>query len=217
MDKPRSAHSNLLVALAALSLVADAAASDTRSSALRNFYGVDVIRVAERAAPVDKLSNADERFLKDAAVDGLYEVEVGKVASQRASDAPLKAFAEMLVAQHSAANDELRQLAGMRNVALPNELPVMKRRAVEKLRKIKSSDFDHEFIDKVVIEDHEKDIKHFEKASRDLKDADLRAWAEKMLPALRQHLADARNLSAASVRSNPVSRSKNAATSSGKP
>lgn len=217
MKMPRSAHSSLLAALAALFLMADAAASDTRSSALRNFYGVDVTRVAERAVPVGKLSNADQRFLKDAAVDGLYEVEVGEIARQRASDDPVKAFAETLVAQHSAANDELRQLASARNVALPNELPVMKRRAVEKLRKTKSSDFDHEFIDKMVIEDHEKDIKHFEKASRELKDAELRAWAEKMLPALRQHLADARNLSAASVRSNPVSRSKAANKSDAKP
>lgn len=163
---------------------------------LRSRYGVEVIRVASTtdSSTTGKLSNADKGFIKDAAVDGLYEVEIGKIASQRAADPAVKSFAQMLVNHHSAANDELKQLASSRNVEIATELPMMKRRSVERLSKMSGSEFDREFVNKVAIKEHEKDIKRFEEASREAKDPEVRAWAEKTLPTLRQHLADAQKL-----------------------
>lgn len=163
---------------------------------LRSRYGVEVIRVASTtdSSATGKLSNADKGFIKDAAVDGLYEVEIGKIASQRAADPAVKSFAQMLVNHHSAANDELKQLASSRNVEIATELPMMKRRSVERLSKMSGSEFDREFVNKVAIKEHEKDIKRFEEASREAKDPEVRAWAEKTLPTLRQHLADAQKL-----------------------
>lgn len=163
---------------------------------LRSRYDVEVIRVASTtdSSATGKLSNADKGFIKDAAVDGLYEVEIGKIASQRAADPAVKSFAQMLVNHHSAANDELKQLASSRNVEIATELPMMKRRSVERLSKMSGSEFDREFVNKVMIKEHEKDIKRFEEASREAKDPEVRAWAEKTLPTLRQHLADAQKL-----------------------
>lgn len=191
---------------------------------IRGLYGVEITRVADakdattkdmkdaakdegkevkKEAKDSKLSRSDKNFLEEAAVDGLYEVEVGKIASERASDPGVKSFAQTLVTHHAAANDELKQLAAARNVEIPAELPMMKRRSLDKLRKTASGEFDKEFVNKVVIKNHEKDIKRFEKASRDAKDPEVRAWAEKTLPALRQHLSDARNLMSGSGQGTP--------------
>lgn len=152
-----------------------------------------LVAVADNAAG-DRLSHADKSFIKDAAVGGLFEVEAAQVASERARDPAVRTFAEMLATQHGAANSELKQLAGSRNVDLPGELPMLKQHAVDKLRKTPPEKFDHEFVNEVGIKDHEKDIKRFEKASREVKDPEVRAWAEKTLPTLRRHLDEARRL-----------------------
>lgn len=173
-------------------------------SALRNRYGVDLTRVTdEKSNPANttntnKLSRADRNFVEDALKGGLYEEAAARIGVERASTPSVKAFAEMLASQHGAANAELRQLASTWNVDIPDKLPLMKRRAVDKLRDAKDEDFEQEFIKQVGVDDHRDDIKRFEEAAREAKDPNIRAWAEKTLPTLREHLAAARDLAVAS-------------------
>ena len=68
------------------------------------------------------------------------------------------------------------------------------RNEVEKLGKLQGDAFDREYVKTVGVKDHEKDIKAFEKASKDAKDPELKAWASKTLPTLKEHLAMARKL-----------------------
>ena len=68
------------------------------------------------------------------------------------------------------------------------------RRDIEKLGKKNGDEFDRDFVRNVGIKDHEKDIKTFEHASKDVKDADLKAFVDKTLPTLREHLAMAEKL-----------------------
>lgn len=162
---------------------------------MRALYGVDVTRVADT-----KLSMGDRGFLKDAAIAGMYEVEMAKIAADRAQDPAVKSFAQKLVDQHTAANDELKQLAASRNYELPTELSMLKRRAIDKMRKDDAKDFDRDFVTKIGVTDHENDIKMFEKASKNAKDPDVKAWAAKTLPTLREHLAAAQTLPGAHTR-----------------
>jgi putative membrane protein len=171
------------------------------SSALRDRYGVDLTRVADEkadAADTNTLSRSDRNFVEDALKGGLYEETAAKVGIERARSPSVKAFAEMLASQHGAANVELKQLASTWNVDIPDKLPLMKRRAVDNLREAKDADFEQEFIKQVGLDDHKEDIKRFEKAAREAKDPSIRAWAEKTLPTLREHLAAARDLAVAS-------------------
>ena len=168
----------------------------TQAAALRRMYGVDMVLVADnKAAGKDKVSRADRDFLKDAAVSGTYEVEAARLAVEHASSAEVKSFAQTLAGDHAAANEELKGLAGMRNVELPGELPAMKRLAMDNLRK--SDHFDRDFVKKVGVDDHQDAIKRFQKAARDSKDPEIKAWAEKQLPHLRNHLAQAQALNGA--------------------
>ena len=140
-----------------------------------------------------KLSHGDRSFIEDAAKGGMMEVQAGQVAQSKATDPAVKDFASTLVQDHTKANDELKQIAESKGVQLPTKLDWTQGHELKKLKGEKSKDFDREFAQHEV-KDHQKDVKKFEKASRDLKDPDLKAWAEKTLPDLKKHLQMAQQL-----------------------
>lgn len=142
----------------------------------------------------DKVARGDRKFIEEVAGSGMFEVQVAQLASTRASSPDVKGFASMLVDQHTKANDELTQLANAKGVELPAAPPRAMRREVEKLAKENGDEFDKDFVKNVGIKAHEKDIKAFEKAGKDVKDPDLKAWVAKTLPTLKEHLAAAQKL-----------------------
>jgi putative membrane protein len=155
-----------------------------------------LIATSGLALAADKsLSRSDKVFFDKAAAGGMFEVEVGKLAESRAQSADVKAFGAMLVKDHGAANEELKALAQKKGLALPPALPNEQRKSIDKLAKAK--DFDREFIKEVGLDDHKKDIKLFERASKDSKDADVKAFAAKTLPTLQQHHQKAEELARA--------------------
>jgi putative membrane protein len=142
----------------------------------------------------DKLARGDRKFVQKAAESGMFEVQIAQLAATKATDPQVKSFASMLVDHHTKANNELVQLANAKKVELPAAPPRGMRRDIEKLGKKSGAEFDRDFVRNVGIKAHEKDIKLFEKASKDLKDAELKAFATKTLPVLQEHLAQAQKL-----------------------
>jgi putative membrane protein len=150
----------------------------------------------------DKLARADRQFILDAAGSGMFEVQAAKLASTKATDPAVKSYASMLVDEHTAANNELVKIANARQVELPAAPPREMRREVEKLGKASGNEFDQQFVREIGIKAHEKDIKKFEKAGKDVKDPELKAWVTKTLPHLQQHLAMAQKLPQAGGKGN---------------
>ena len=142
----------------------------------------------------DRLASADRKFIQEAAEGGMFEVQAAQLASSKALDPEVKSFASMLVDQHSAANKELVELANSKKVELPAAPARAMRREVEKLAKLNGKEFDQRFMREVGLKDHEKDIKKFQAASGKVKDPELKAWIDKTLPTLREHLAHAQKL-----------------------
>lgn len=142
----------------------------------------------------DQLARGDRKFIQEAAGSGMFEVQAAQLATKQASDPNVKNFAGMLVDQHTKANDELVKLANSKRVELSAAPPRDKRRELEKLGKKQGEEFDREFVREVGIKDHQKDIKLFEKASKDVKDPELKAFVDKTLPTLKEHLAAAQKL-----------------------
>lgn len=149
---------------------------------------------AVTALAADSIAPGDRKFIHDAAVGGMFEVKVSQMAADKTSNAGVKSFAEMLVKDHTAANQELKQVAQQKGVALPDSLPREKQRQIDQLAKKSGDDFDRSYIREVGLNDHRKDIKMFEKESKNGKDADTRAFATKTLPTLREHLQAAEQL-----------------------
>lgn len=132
----------------------------------------------------------DKEFVAKAGMGGLFEVKAGDVARQRASSAEVKSFAERMVTDHSKANAELAQLATAKGVALPTELQGEPERAFEHLRTLTGAELERAYMQHMV-EDHQKDVAEFEKASASAQDPEVKAWAAKTLPTLREHLEQA--------------------------
>jgi putative membrane protein len=141
----------------------------------------------------DKLARADRKFIEDAAEGGMMEVQVGQLAQSKATDPNVKNLGETLVKDHTKANNELVQLANSKHVDLPAGPSHGERKDIEKMGKLSGKDFDKKFVS-MGVKDHEKDIKKFEKASGKVKDPQLKAWIDKTLPTLREHLAMAQKL-----------------------
>ena len=146
------------------------------------------------SAPRASISEGDRVFMTKAAGGGLYEVEVSKLAEQKASDQGVKEMASMLVKDHSAANSELMQLASSKGVTLPDKMPADKQAVIKKLSGRSGASFDTEYMRMVGISDHQKDIRLFENGSRNAKDPELKAWIDKTLPTLRAHLSHAKGM-----------------------
>lgn len=138
-----------------------------------------------------KLSWGDRRFVTKAAEGGQSEVQAAQLAAQRATNPDVKTFAQKLVDTHTKVNSELMGLAQQKNVKL--DADDNKDRAYNRLNKKAGSEFDQEFVEHM-IDEHEKDIKMFEKAASDAKDAEVRAFASKHVSHLRAHLEQAQNL-----------------------
>ena len=148
--------------------------------------------LAAAVAAQAQVSKKDQDFMTRAAAGGLYEVQAGTLAQEKGRSPTVKSFGEMLVKDHSAANDELKALASAKGVTLPGAVPADKKKRLDKIAKAK--DFDKEFVDEVGVDDHKKDIQLFEKASKDADDAEVKAFATKTLPTLKAHREHAEGL-----------------------
>ena len=135
---------------------------------------------------------ADSDFRTKAAQGGLAEVDMGNMAASKATNADVKAFGNRMGTDHSKANDELKQLAATKGVVQPGDVNDEQKKTMDALSSKSGKDFDKAYMDDMV-KDHETDVKEFEKASKNAKDADLKAWATKTLPTLQEHLRMAKD------------------------
>jgi putative membrane protein len=133
------------------------------------------------------LVTKDKEFFIAAAQGNMSEVAMGRTASEKATNAGVKAFGARMIADHSTALEELKQLALTKGVALPAVVGKDESKVADELSKKVGKDFDQSYMTDM-IRDHEKDVKEFEDAASELTDPDLKAWAAKTLPTLRAHL-----------------------------
>lgn len=140
--------------------------------------------VSDKAA--SSLTTTDRHFMQEAAKGGAEEVTLGKLAASRASSPQVRAFGQQMVADHSKANHELKTLADKKGVAL--DKPEARSDEYKKLAALKGKDFDKEYV-KMMVDDHQKDVKEFDKQSKENSDPNLSAWAARTLPTLKHHLS----------------------------
>lgn len=142
-------------------------------------------------------ARSDAAFMKEAAHAGAAEIEASKLAQTKAKSADVKSFADTMIADHTKVADELKALAASKNVKLPDG-PSIKQKAEIKMIDAGDNDkFDARYAKDFGVKAHQDTIKLFEEASREAKDPEVKAWAEKTLPGLRHHLEMAQALSVA--------------------
>lgn len=141
----------------------------------------------DNAAQRGQLSETDYKFAADAARGGMEEVQLGQVAQQKGVNQSVREFGQRMATDHSRANDELKQLLTSKGATLPTQLSHHERSTIDDLQNASGADFDKTYA-KDMVKDHKKDVREFQKASKDLNDPDLKAWAQKTSATLEEHL-----------------------------
>jgi putative membrane protein len=167
------------------------------------------------------LSSSDRKFLMEAAMGGMAEVELGHRAIQTGQSDTVKQFGQRMVDDHSKANAELTTVASGKGITLPAEIDAKHRAAMARMARLSGANFDRAYA-KEMLSDHNKDVALFKKQAETGTDPDLKAFAAKTLPTLEEHqkMAEAMNsaLSPASKSSNANSNSNSkGASNSNKP
>jgi putative membrane protein len=140
-----------------------------------------------------QLTSQDQKFVMEAAQGSMMEVELGRLASQKASNADVKAFAQRMVTDHGTASTRLEQAVSQKGVTLPRTLPRDMRNEMDKLTRAAGAEFDRMYMSDMV-KHHRKDVADFEKQAEKGSDPAVRAFAQQTLPTLREHLRMAQEL-----------------------
>ena len=128
----------------------------------------------------------DQKFLMGAASGGMFEVTISQMAMERSQDEDVKKIAKKMIDDHGKANQELMKIAQTKNIMLPQQMDPVHMAIVTKLGGEQGEDFDECFLATQVLA-HEEALMCFRKESRMGQDAELKKFAEKSLPTLREH------------------------------
>jgi putative membrane protein len=151
-----------------------------------------------------------QRWVQDITMHNMAEIELGKIASERAANAQVKQYGQMMVTDHTTAGNELKQaIAG--KIQVQEQMDEKHRDLAQKLRGLQGVEFDREYINAMVdghqevkgmLEDRAGNAKTTQTAApsttssagTDQLDAAVNQWAAKTLPAVERHLQRAEQL-----------------------
>jgi putative membrane protein len=148
-------------------------------------------------------------FVTKAANVNMAEIQLGRLAEQKAQSPQVKDFARQMVEDHTKANNELEQIARAQNIQLPTALDQDHQDAMQKLQGLSGADFDREYID-AMVDGHQDAVDLLKDHADDLKDnaqgapvgtsgaapgkAQADQWAANTLPAVQSHLDMAKQI-----------------------
>lgn len=131
-------------------------------------------------------------FTTKASDASLAEIHLAELALKKTKDEKIKAFAESMLKDHTAANQELKKLAEQKGMKVSAECTTCDA-AYKTLHDLGTEEFNQQYAE-MMVTDHERAVKLFTDESKSGADADLKAWAKEKLPVLEHHLAMAKDL-----------------------
>ena len=141
----------------------------------------------------DALDQEDKTFVREAAIGGMAEVELSKIAQKSEND-DVKRFAERMIEDHTKANGQLTSIATGLGIEMPKTVDSEHERMREKLQPLHGKAFDEQYT-RDMVEDHNKAVKLFQQEERSGHNSELKQFAEKTLPTLEEHQKMALDLS----------------------
>lgn len=163
----------------------------TAANSVANTVGNAVNSIGNAASAMT--TDSPDDFMATAARSGMAEVEMGKLAAQKAADPEVKKFGQMMVDEHTKANEELKSIAGKKNVALPTDLGPHQS-SLNELQNQTGKGFDDVYV-RLMMSAHQNDVSAFDAQAQHSADPDVKAFAAKQLPVLRKHLESIQNIS----------------------
>jgi putative membrane protein len=158
-------------------------------------------------AETKSTDKGDTAFVQQALKSGQEEVAIAKLAAEKAQSAEVKQFAQMLVSDHTAVNEQLALLAQRNDAApapqdgkrsetsppatAPGAAPSSPK--LDELSKLTGADFDKRFL-AIIVEGHEKSVELWSKQAETGAHPGVKKLATETLPKIRTHLQQAKSL-----------------------
>ena len=133
----------------------------------------------------------NQAFLTDAIQGNLAEISMGQLAQKNGGSDGVRSFGQMLVQDHSAANEKAKTLAQAQGVTPPTAPKPESKTEFDRLSKLNGDAFDKEFA-KHMVADHKEDIAEFEAQAKG--SDEVASFAKDTLPTLQKHLQAAQSL-----------------------
>ena len=143
-----------------------------------------------------KVPSDDRKFMMMAAMGGMAEIEMARLAIQKSTNESVEQYAQKMIDDHTAAGDELKRIASMKGMTLPMQPDAKQMAMMAKMQRLSGAEFDMEYVKVAGVKAHESMEKLYMKESMGGKDMDAKAFAAKTLPAVRMHLQMARDMMA---------------------
>jgi putative membrane protein len=129
----------------------------------------------------------DTTFIAKASAGGLAEVELGQLAQTNASSEKVKQFGQRMIQDHSKGGEELSKIAIQKGITVPTALDAKAQATKDRLSKLTGVEFDRAYM-RDMVKDHREDVAEFTKEANGGDDPEVKAFAAKMLPTLKEHL-----------------------------
>jgi putative membrane protein len=135
----------------------------------------------------------DREFILMISACGLSEVDAANLAQRQTRNEDLRRLARTLADDHTKANEQLNRLADRKRFPVAQMADQAHQQALTRMAALSGENFDRRFVG-AIVRDHERAVNLLEWASKSARDPDVKAWAEKTLPTVREHLKAARDL-----------------------
>ena len=134
----------------------------------------------------DGLAKGESQIIHTAADNAVAMVELAKQDAVIVSGGD-NGFNRIFAQPDVKSLADLRKAAKAAGIAMPDKTSKHHQDHVARFEKMDSKSFDKAYVGHV-IHDHEEDVALFEQASKDVKNYDLRKYADQTLPVIRDHL-----------------------------
>jgi putative membrane protein len=141
------------------------------------------------------LAAEGDNFVDEASAKGMAEIETARMALDKGTSEDVKQFAQMMIDDHTKANQELAQLAQQKDLEMSDEATLMDKAKAMILKLRDGENFDEAYANNQVVA-HEQTIELYQEYVERGENADLKQFAEKTLPKLEEHLTQAKDLQA---------------------
>lgn len=142
---------------------------------------------ATTANNIITVNEKEAEFATNAADAGIAEVSLANLAISKTENKAIADFANMMLKNHGAANDELIALAKSKNITLPATMSKDYQNSRNELAEKTGSDFDKKYAD-MMEKDHVRVLALMQHEAMKGTDPDLKAFANKMTPVINSHI-----------------------------
>ena len=148
-----------------------------------------------QSGPVNNAQNTAAGFVDNLVQGNTYEIEAAKVAEQKAQSPDVKAFAKMMVRDHTALGDEAKPVIAKSGQTPPTALDQRHQSLLDNLKAASPQDFDKTYMDQQVSA-HQETLALLNGYAQNGDNADLKALAAKATPVVQKHLDRAQAIQA---------------------